>query len=150
MTTKKRKQYLTLHAVRELARGMREQQGLSPRADMLLSQINCRTTAMLDALGEITTADSRVFRAAADSLIAAWSDDGDRHTPAEFVAIGLTLVADQYAAIPAKAVRARQDFSDLEGLLALLYEQFDEGMTDMVASKRGEAVAVEYRSLVAA
>lgn len=148
MTTKQRKQYLTLHAVRELVRGMAEQRNLHPRVEMLLAQIDIKATRMIESM-PITFSDARAFSRAAERLTQSWDGDDSRHTPEAFISIALTLVADQVAAIPAKAVSVRNEFSDLEGLLADLYGHFDPEFDDRQASMEGEAVANEYRCLVA-
>ncbi|XXJ19880.1 hypothetical protein ACR42D_10115 [Desulfovibrio caledoniensis] len=151
MTRRQRSQYLTLHAVRELVQGMAEQTGLEPKTRASLARIRAKATAMLRACGEITEADARYFRECVDKLLAAWSGDGNtRHTPAAFVAIGLTLVADQVAAIPTKAAKVRADFQSLEGMLATLYSHFDPDLKDLAASKEGESIANDYQALVAA
>jgi hypothetical protein len=151
MTSKQRDQYLTLHAVRELVRGMAEHRSqYASKTRSSLARIEAKASAMLAALGFPTASDQRVFRAAATRLTAAWTEEGGRHTPAAFVAIALTLVADQRAAIPPKAARVRKEFADLEGMLATLYRHFDPDMEDDAASTEGEAVANEYRALVAA
>lgn len=150
MTRKQRAQYLTLHAVREMVRGMAEQTGMARKTRASLSRIRARTTEMMRACGEMTEADARYFSRAANKLVAAWQHDGDRgYTPEAFVAIGLTLVADQCAAIPKTATQVRKSFTDLEGMLATLYSHFDPDLKDHEASKQGEAVANEYRALVA-
>ncbi|WP_018123870.1 hypothetical protein [Desulfovibrio oxyclinae] len=151
MTTKQRRQYLTLHAVRELVRGMGEhRQCFEKKTRESLRRIERRVTAMIEALGQPTRSDQACFARAADKLNSAWVDEGGGHSQAAFVAIGLALVAEQRAEIPAKAAKARQEFADLEGMLATLYRHFDPDYEDMVASDEGEAVAREYRQLVAA
>jgi hypothetical protein len=151
MTRKQRSQYLTLHAVRELARGMAEQTGLESKTRACLSRINAKSTEMMRTCGDLTAADHRYFIQCADKLRSAWDNDGDQmHTPSAFVSIALTLVADQVAAIPAKATKVRREFATLEGMLATLYSHFDPEFADTTASKQGEAVANDYRALVAA
>lgn len=151
MTSKQRQQYLTLHAVRELVRGMAEHRTQYARKTRgSLERIEAKVSLMLPAMGPLTAADIRYFSSAAAKLRAAWTDEGDNYTPAAFVAIALTLIADQCAMIPAKAASVRRDFADLEGMLSTLYRHFDPDMTDTEANATGEAVAVEYRALVAA
>jgi len=152
MTTKKRRQYLTLHAVRELVRGMNEHRLDFPRnTRSSIARIEKRCTEMIDKLGEPTITDIMTFKRAGDRLRNTWKEeDSSNHTPAAFVAIGMTLVADQLALIPKKALFARQCFETLEGMLCTLYKHFDPEMEDMKASKEGELVAAEYKLLVAA
>lgn len=151
MTTKQRRQYLTLHAVRELVRGMGEhRQCFERKTRESLRRIERRTTSMIEALGQPTRSDYAHFAKAADKLRSTWTDENPRHSQAAFVAIGLSLVADQRAEIPRKAAQVRKEFADLEGMLATLYKHFDPDYEDMAATNEGEAVANEYRMLVAA
>lgn len=151
MTSKQRKQYMTLHAVRELVRGMAEhKQDFERKTQLSLERIERKVTGMLEALGEPTVTDWAYFTKAANRLRAKWDGEDEGHTYAAFVAIALTLVADQCALIPPKAVKVRKEFSDLEGMLATLYGHFDPELENMAASKEGEGVADEYRKLVAA
>ena len=152
MTTKQRRQYLVLHAVRELVRAMAEHgTDYERKTRKALDRIEGRVSGMLDALGRLTAADSRYFIVAAHNLRTAWtSPDGDRYTPAAYVAIALTLVADQFSAIPPRAEHARREFATLEGMIATLYQHFDPEMQDNAASEAGERVAEQYRHLTAA
>lgn len=151
MTSKQRRQYLVLHAVREQVRGMAEHWSQWPRkTKQSIARIEARTSTMLEALGKPTYADMRAFGDAARKLRTAWNGEGENCTPAAFVAISLALVADCRAAIPAKAARVREEFATLEGMLATLYQHFDPEMTDAHAADEGESIATEYRAIVAA
>jgi hypothetical protein len=150
MTRKQRRQYLTLHSVRELVRGLAAQPRLESKTRKSLARLEAKCTAMLDAFTEFTTADHRYFVQCADNLYRAWEKDEETHSYKAFVNIGMTLVADQVAAIPAKAESVRREFQDLEGMLFTLYQHFDPEVEDSQAMNEGEAVAQDFQNLVAA
>jgi len=115
-----------------------------------LKRIKQDVSDMISGYGYPTVSDWMVFKRAANRLSFGWSEhDGSKHGPAAFVCIAITLVADQVSLIPKKAKYTRAPFERLEGMLATLYRHFDPDYEDGVSSMQGEAVAKEYRFLVA-
>jgi len=150
MTRKQRRQYLTLHSVRELVRGLAAQPGLKSKTRKSLSRIETKCTVMLAAFTDFTAADHRYFVQCANNLYRAWEKDEDTHSYRAFVNIGMTLVADQVAALPATAAGVRREFQELEGMIFTLYQHFDPEVEDVQAMGEGEAVALDFQKLVAA
>ena len=149
MTSRQRNQYLTLHVVRELCAGMLQTGQLEKKSRDSLRRITARVEQMIEHLGQPTPTDARAFRESADRLNAAWNGDEAPISRPAFVSIAMCAVADQVKALPRKAVKARKEFLELEGMLFTLYKHFDPDVEDTEAMDEGEEIANEYQRLAA-
>jgi len=145
MTRNQRRQYLTLHVVRELCRGMKEHGNIPDKSRKSIDRIINKANGLMAGLGTVTPADARHFYRAAEKLR---KDDQEYVSQAAFVGIALASVADTVRDIPQKAT-ARAEYEQLEGMLFTLYRHFDPSVEDNEAADTGEAIAQEYRALVA-
>lgn len=140
---------MVLHAVREMACGMRETGQLASKSRGSVDRIIRRVNDEIKALPPISEADARAFIRAADTLLREWKEDEQMSRQA-FVCVALTIIADFRAGLPPKAFSVAKACEDIESMLFTLYGHFDADQEDEQAMDQGVQISNEYRAVVAA